>query len=112
MLAMARALMGRPRLICMDEPTMGLSPLYVDRVLELISAINREGVTIFMVEQNASLALSIAHRAYVLRAGRIVLEGAAPELRRDPRIRDAYLGGDRERASSPEAQYQFRASST
>jgi branched-chain amino acid transport system ATP-binding protein len=65
-----------------------------------------------MVEQNASLALSIAHRAYVLRAGRIVLEGAAPELTRDPRIRDAYLGGDRERASSSEAQYQFRASST
>jgi branched-chain amino acid transport system ATP-binding protein len=111
MVAMARSLMGSPRLICMDEPTMGLSPLYVDRVLELISAINREGVTIFMVEQNASLALSIAHRAYVLRAGRIVLEGAAPELMRDPRIRDAYLGGDRERASSPEAQYQFRASS-
>ena len=62
MVAMARALMGRPRLICMDEPTMGLSPLFVDRVLELIAAINREGVTVFMVEQNASLALSIAHR--------------------------------------------------
>ena len=76
MVAMARALMGRPRLICMDEPTMGLSPLFVDRVLELIVAINQQGTTIFMVEQNASLALSIAHRAYVLRTGRIALEGA------------------------------------
>ena len=93
MVAMARALMGRPRLLCMDEPTMGLSPLYVDRVLELIAAINAEGVTIFMVEQNANLALRIAHEAYVLQTGRIVLHGPADALRRDPRIRDAYLGG-------------------
>ena len=94
MVAMARALMGRPRLICMDEPTMGLSPLYVDRVLELIAGIRAEGVTVFMVEQNASLALQIADHGYVLQAGRIVLSGAAGELIRDPRIRDAYLGGD------------------
>jgi branched-chain amino acid transport system ATP-binding protein len=93
MAAMARALMGRPKLICMDEPTMGLSPLWVDRVLDLIAAINREGVTVFMVEQNASLALEIAHHAYVLQTGRIVLDGPAAELRSDPRIRDAYLGG-------------------
>ena len=93
MVAMARALMGRPRLLCMDEPTMGLSPLYVDRVLELIAAINAQGVTIFMVEQNANLALQIAHEAYVLQTGRIVLHGPADALRRDPRIRDAYLGG-------------------
>jgi len=93
MVAMARALMGRPRLLCMDEPTMGLSPLYVDRVLELIAAINAEGVTTFMVEQNANLALQIAHEAYVLQTGRIVLHGPADALRRDPRIRDAYLGG-------------------
>jgi branched-chain amino acid transport system ATP-binding protein len=93
MVAMARALMSRPRLLCMDEPTMGLSPLYVDRVLELIAAINRQGVTIFMVEQNANLALQIAHEAYVLQTGRIVLHGPADALRRDPRIRDAYLGG-------------------
>jgi branched-chain amino acid transport system ATP-binding protein len=93
MVAMARALMGRPRLICMDEPTMGLSPLFVDRVLELIAAINREGVAVFMVEQNASLALRIAHEGYVLQTGRIVLSGAANDLRRDPRIQDAYLGG-------------------
>jgi branched-chain amino acid transport system ATP-binding protein len=93
MVAMARALMGRPRLVCMDEPTMGLSPLYVDRVLDLIQTINQEGVTVFMVEQNASLALEIADRAYVLQTGRIALEGPASDLRSDPRIRDAYLGG-------------------
>ena len=93
MVAMARALMGRPRLICMDEPTMGLSPLYVDRVLELIGTVNKEGVTVFMVEQNASLALQIAHYAYVLQTGRIILQGPAGELARNPRIRDAYLGG-------------------
>jgi branched-chain amino acid transport system ATP-binding protein len=94
MVAMARALMGRPRLICMDEPTMGLSPLYVDRVLELIEEINRQGVTLFMVEQNANLALQIAHYGYVLQTGRIALEGSAQGLLRNPQIRDAYLGGE------------------
>ena len=93
MVAMARALMSRPRMIVMDEPTMGLSPLYVDRVLELIRTINQEGVSVFMVEQNASLALEIAHEAYVLQTGRIVLSGPARALKDDPRIRDAYLGG-------------------
>jgi branched-chain amino acid transport system ATP-binding protein len=94
MVAMARALMGRPRLICMDEPTMGLSPLYVDRVLELIQTINGRGVTIFMVEQNANLALQIADHGYVLQSGRIALSGPARELLHDTRIRDAYLGGE------------------
>jgi branched-chain amino acid transport system ATP-binding protein len=93
MVAMARALMSRPRLICMDEPTMGLSPLFVDKVLELIADVNRTGVSVFMVEQNASLALQIAHRGYVLQTGRIVLDGPAAALLQDPRIRDAYLGG-------------------
>lgn len=93
MVAMARALMGRPRVVIMDEPTMGLSPLWVDRVLELIREINGQGTGIFMVEQNASLALQIAHRGYVLQTGRIVLEGKAADLLSDPRIRDAYLGG-------------------
>ncbi|MBV8923906.1 MAG: ABC transporter ATP-binding protein [Bradyrhizobium sp.] len=93
MVAMARALMSRPRLIVMDEPTMGLSPLYVDRVLELIRTVNKEGVSIFMVEQNASLALDIAHEAYVLQTGRIVLSGPAQTLKDDARVRDAYLGG-------------------
>jgi branched-chain amino acid transport system ATP-binding protein len=93
MVAMARALMSRPRMIVMDEPTMGLSPLYVDRVLDLIRTINRDGVSVFMVEQNASLALEIAHEAYVLQTGRIVLSGPARTLKEDPRVRDAYLGG-------------------
>lgn len=93
MLAIGRALMGRPRLICMDEPTMGLSPLFVDRVLELIQIINQQGTTIFMVEQNANLALQIAHRGYVLQNGRIVLEGTATSLLDSPEIQDAYLGG-------------------
>lgn len=96
MLAIARALMGRPRLICMDEPTMGLSPLFVDRVLEQIQTINAGGVTIFMVEQNANLALQIAHRGYVLQNGRIVLEGAAQMLLNSPEVQDAYLGYERE----------------
>jgi ABC-type branched-subunit amino acid transport system ATPase component len=94
MLAMARALMSSPRLICMDEPTMGLSPLFVERVLETVSALNKEGVSIFMVEQNAHQALGIAHRGYVLQNGRLVLQGSALELLNDPRIRDAYLGGE------------------
>jgi branched-chain amino acid transport system ATP-binding protein len=93
MVAMARALMGRPRVVCMDEPTMGLSPLIVDRVLELIQTVNRQGVTVFMVEQNAHLALQIADYGYVLQTGRIVLSGPASDLLVDPRIRDAYLGG-------------------
>jgi len=93
MVAMARALMGRPRIIVMDEPTMGLSPLFVDRVLELIQSVNRQGITIFMVEQNAHLALQIANYGYVLQTGRIALSGPARDLLHDPRIRDAYLGG-------------------
>ncbi|AIP34076.1 ABC transporter family protein [Paraburkholderia xenovorans LB400] len=93
MLAMARALMSRPALVCMDEPTMGLSPLYVDKVLDLIRTVNQQGVTFFMVEQNASLALQIAHRGYVLQTGRVVLSGEAGALLGDQRIRDAYLGG-------------------
>ncbi|MEA2929165.1 MAG: branched-chain amino acid transport system ATP-binding protein [Hyphomicrobiales bacterium] len=93
MVSMARALMGRPRVLCMDEPTMGLSPLFVDRVLELIQAVNKTGVTIFMVEQNANLALRIADYGYVLQTGRIALSGPAHDLLHDPRIRDAYLGG-------------------
>lgn len=93
MVAMARALMARPRIIIMDEPTMGLSPLWVDRVLALIRDINGEGVSIFMVEQNANLALQIADRGYVLQTGRVVIEAAAADLLVDTRIRDAYLGG-------------------
>ncbi len=92
MVAMGRALMARPRLLCMDEPSMGLSPIYVEQVFEIIQEINRQGTTLFMVEQNANMALSIAHRAYVLQTGQVVLSGSASELRRNPMIREAYLG--------------------
>ncbi len=92
MLAMARALMSRPRLICMDEPTMGLAPIVVERVLDLIAQINRQGVSVFMVEQNATLALSIAARGYVLQTGVLTLEGDARALLANPAVREAYLG--------------------
>ncbi len=92
MVAIGRALMARPRLICMDEPSMGLSPLYVEQVFDIIQTINKQGTTIFMVEQNAAMALSIAHRAYVLQTGQVVLSGTAAELRENPLIREAYLG--------------------
>jgi branched-chain amino acid transport system ATP-binding protein len=92
MLAMARALMSRPRLLLMDEPSMGLSPALVQRNFRLIQDINRNGVTVFMVEQNAAMALSIAHRGYVLRIGEIVMAGPAAELLKSEGIRRAYLG--------------------
>jgi len=92
MVAMGRALMARPRLLCMDEPSMGLSPLYVEQTFDIVQEINRQGTTIFMVEQNANMALSIAHRAYVLQTGQVVLSGTASELRQNPLIREAYLG--------------------
>jgi branched-chain amino acid transport system ATP-binding protein len=93
MLAFARALMSRPRLVCMDEPTMGLSPKLVDQVLDEIARLNRElGVSVLLVEQQAELALSIASRGYVLATGGIVLTGSARELLGDPRIQEAYLG--------------------
>jgi branched-chain amino acid transport system ATP-binding protein len=93
MLAFARALMSRPKLICMDEPTMGLSPKLVDQVLDEIVRINTElGVAVLFVEQQAELALSIASRGYVLATGEIVLSGSAQDLLDDPQIQDAYLG--------------------
>ena len=93
MVAMARALMARPRLLVMDEPSMGLSPLYVDRVFEIIRMINQEeGVAILLVEQNANMALSIAARGYVLQTGEIVLQDTADNLRDNPLMQKAYLG--------------------
>ena len=91
MLAMGRALMSRPRLLLMDEPSMGLSPIYVNEIFEIIKKINADGVTILLVEQNAKKALSIADRAYVLETGKIVLEGNARELMEDPKVKSAYL---------------------
>src|SRR5439155_22871444 len=92
MVAIGRALMARPKLLCMDEPSMGLSPAYVEEVFDIIRIINRQGVTIFMVEQNANMALAIADRAYLLQTGRVVLSGPAAELRENEMVREAYLG--------------------
>ena len=93
MVAIARALMARPRLLIMDEPSMGLSPLFVEKVFEIIQEINhKEGVTIFLVEQNANMALSIANRGYVLQTGEIVLADTAQNLLNNPLMQKAYLG--------------------
>jgi branched-chain amino acid transport system ATP-binding protein len=92
MVAMARALMMRPKLLCMDEPSMGLSPAYVEQVFDIIQTINRKGTSIFMVEQNANMALSIASHGYVLQTGVVVLEGSAKSLRDNEMVQQAYLG--------------------
>ncbi|NLT47654.1 MAG: ABC transporter ATP-binding protein [Clostridiales bacterium] len=94
MLAMGRALMSRPRILLLDEPSMGLAPLLVREIFEIIKSINSEGTTVLLVEQNASMALSIAHRAYVLETGSIVLSGTGEELAKSDRIQKAYLGGE------------------
>jgi branched-chain amino acid transport system ATP-binding protein len=93
MLAMGRALMGRPTLYLLDEPSMGLSPIFVEQIFDIIMDINAQGTSILLVEQNAQMALSIAHRAYVLETGKVVLEGDAHELLHDPMVQSAYLGG-------------------
>ncbi|HEX2953636.1 MAG TPA: ABC transporter ATP-binding protein [Bacillota bacterium] len=93
MLAMGRTLMSRPRMILMDEPSMGLAPLFVKEIFAIIEEINKQGTTILLVEQNAHMALSIAHKAYVLETGKIVLEGPADELAQNEQVKKAYLGG-------------------
>lgn len=93
MLAMGRALMSHPRLLMLDEPSMGLSPLLVDQVFSIIKDIHKEGTTILLVEQNAGKALAIADRAYVLETGNITMTGEAGTLLNDDRIKKAYLGG-------------------
>jgi branched-chain amino acid transport system ATP-binding protein len=92
MLAIARALMTRPRLLLLDEPSLGLAPVVIASIFDMIASLARDGVTVLLVEQNAAEALRLAHRAYVLETGRVVLEGKASDLLRDERVREAYLG--------------------
>lgn len=92
MLVIGRALMSKPKLLLLDEPSMGVAPLLVQRIFETIKRLNDEGMTILLVEQNAHLALQLAKRAYVMETGKIVLEGKGSDLLNDPRIREAYLG--------------------
>ncbi len=93
MLAIGRALMSRPRILLLDEPSMGLAPILVAQIFEIIQNINAQGTTILLVEQNAKVALSIANRGYVMETGKIALEGPAQELLASPQVREAYLGG-------------------
>jgi len=93
MLAMARALMARPRLLLLDEPSLGLAPLIVRQIFELIRKINAQGTTVFLVEQNAHMALQVAHRGYVLQTGNVILTDKASALMAHPDVRKAYLGG-------------------
>lgn len=92
MCAIARALVSRPRILLLDEPSLGLAPVIVERIFEVIQKINREGVTVLLVEQNAHIALQIAHRGYVIETGRVVLEGAADSLLDSKYVKQAYLG--------------------
>ena len=93
MLAMGRAIMSHPQLLMLDEPSMGLAPLLVEQIFEIIQNLNKQGSTILLVEQNAQMALSVAHRGYVLETGKIVTTGTGEELIRSPEIKKAYLGG-------------------
>ena len=92
MLAIGRALMAEPKLLLLDEPSLGLAPLLVQQIFGIIRAINEQGTTVVLVEQNARQALRIAQRAYVLETGALAVEGSAEQLARDPRVREAYLG--------------------
>jgi branched-chain amino acid transport system ATP-binding protein len=105
MLAIGRALMAEPRLLMLDEPSIGLAPLIVREILRVIGQLKAEGLTIILVEQNARLALSVADRGYVLEVGRIVLEGTSPSLSADPRLSQAYLGGAADYAAARDHVY-------
>jgi branched-chain amino acid transport system ATP-binding protein len=94
MLAIGRALMAAPRVLLLDEPSMGLSPILVEQIFEIIRSINEQGTTVLLVEQNALMALNVAKRGYILQTGEIVLTGDAAKLRNDPAVRKAYLGED------------------
>lgn len=92
MLAIGRALMGKPKLLMMDEPSLGLAPIMVEKIFKMIKKMSEDGLTLLLVEQNARMALAIAHRAYILETGQVTLEGDAARLLNDPRVRSAYLG--------------------
>ena len=92
MLAIGRALMAHPRLLLLDEPSLGLAPLIVHAIFDAIARINQEGATVLLVEQNANLALRRSQKAYVLETGRIIMQGTSTELADDPRVKEAYLG--------------------
>jgi branched-chain amino acid transport system ATP-binding protein len=93
MLAIGRALMSRPRLLLLDEPSMGLAPMLIAQIFEIIKQINSEGISVLLVEQNATQALRVAHRGYVLETGYVVKDGSGHDLLEDPAVRAAYLGG-------------------
>ncbi len=92
MLAVGRALMAKPKMILMDEPSMGLSPLLVKEIFSIIRELNKKGITMLLVEQNAKMALSVSNRAYVMETGKIIIEGSAGDLLKDDRVKKAYLG--------------------
>ena len=92
MCAMGRALMARPKLLLLDEPSMGLAPIFVERIFEIVTQINQQGTPVLLVEQNALMALDAAHRGYVLETGKIALQGPAKELRDNEQVRKSYLG--------------------
>ncbi|AOE84257.1 ABC transporter ATP-binding protein [Pseudomonas sp. TCU-HL1] len=93
MLAIGRALMSKPKLLLLDEPSLGLAPIIIQQIFDIIEQLRKDGVTIFLVEQNANQALKLADRGYVLENGRIVMQGSGDDLLNDPKVRDAYLGG-------------------
>ncbi len=97
MLAIGRGLMANPKLILLDEPSMGLAPVLVESIFEIIQSINKQGTSILLVEQNAQMALSIANRAYVLETGKVILEGDAKKLMKNPMVVEAYLGGGKKK---------------
>ena len=94
MLAIGRALMAEPKVLLLDEPSMGLAPILVEQIFEIVKQINQQGTTVLLVEQNALMALAIANRGYILQTGEIVLTDAAAALAKNPAVRSAYLGGD------------------
>ena len=93
MLAIGRAMLSRPKLLLLDEPSMGLAPIIVEQIFDIIRTISKQGVTILLVEQNAKLALEIANRGYVMESGKITISGKASDLLNDPKVLSAYLGG-------------------